>query len=100
MTDEENAVQFSIDTGYMPITNTALNNETIQNLHKEKVQYSTAAKQLEHASQRPGVVGYVEATEKLMNEMRKALMDLNVDVEETVEKATSIMQQVVDKNNK
>lgn len=100
MTDEENAVQFSIDTGYMPITNSALNSETIQNLYKEKPQYSTAAKQLEYASQRPGVVGYVEATEKLMNEMKKALMDLNLDVKDTVEKATAIMQQVIDKNNK
>ena len=100
MTDEENASQFSIDTGYMPTTNTALNSEIIQNLYKEKPQYSTAYKQLEYAFQRPGVVGYVEATEKLMNEMKKALMNLNVDVKETVEKATTIMQQVIDKNNK
>lgn len=100
MTDKENVVKFSMETGYMPITSSALESEEMNKLYEEKPQYKVAADQLEHAAKRPGVVGYVEASEKLMNEMKKALMDLNVDVKESLNKATSIMQDVIDKNNK
>lgn len=100
MTDKENVVKFSMETGYMPITNSALESEEITKLYEEKPQYKVAADQLKYASKRPGVVGYVEASEKLMNEMKKALMDLNIDAKESLNKATSIMQDVISKNNK
>ena len=32
--------------------------------------------------------------------MKKCLMDLNIDAKETLNKATSIMQDVISKNNK
>lgn len=100
MTDTENVVDFSMETGYMPITKSALESERIAKLYEEKPQYKVAADQLKNSSKRPGVVGYVEASEKLMNEMKKALLDLDLDVKETIKSATSIMQGVIDKNNK
>lgn len=100
MTEKENVVKFSIETGYMPITKSALESEEMNKLYEEKPQYKVAVDQLEYASKRPGVVGYVEASEKLMNEMKKCLMDLNIDAKETLNKATSIMQDVISKNNK
>ena len=69
-------------------------------LYEEKPQYKVAVDQLEYASKRPSVVGYVEASEKLMNEMKKCLMDLTIDAKESLNKATSIMQDVINKNNK
>lgn len=100
MTEKENVVKFSIETGYMPITKSALESEEMNKLYEEKPQYKVAVDQLEYAQKRPGVVGYVEASEKLMNEMKKCLMDLNIDAKETLNKATSIMQDVISKNNK
>ena len=38
---------------------------------KKNHNIKVAVDQLEYASKRPGVVGYVEASEKLMNEMKK-----------------------------
>lgn len=100
MTDKENVIKFSMETGYMPTTKSALESEELNKLYQEKPQYKTAVDQLEYASKRPGVVGYVEASEKLMNELKKCLMDLNIDAKETLNKATLIMQEVIDKNNK
>lgn len=100
MSEKENVIKFSMDTGYMPTTKSALESEEMSKLYEEKPQYKVAVYQLEYASKRPSVVGYVEASEKLMNEMKKCLMDLNIDAKETLNKATSIMQEVIDKNNK
>lgn len=100
MSEKENVIKFSMDTGYMPTTKSALESEEMSKLYEEKPQYKVAVDQLEYASKRPSVVGYVEASEKLMNEMKKCLMDLNIDAKETLNKATSIMQEVIDKNNK
>ncbi|RDY27473.1 ABC transporter substrate-binding protein [Romboutsia weinsteinii] len=100
MTDKENTVNFSIDTGYIPTTKSSLESEEIKSLYKEKPQYEVAVKQLEYSAKRPGVVGYVEATEKLMDEIKKALMDLNLDPTATIKSATDIMQGIIDKNNK
>lgn len=100
MTEKENVVKFSMETGYMPITKSALESEEMNKLYEEKPQYKVAVDQLEYASKRPSVVGYVEASEKLMDEMKKCLMDLNIDAKETLNNATSIMQDVISKNNK
>ncbi len=98
MSEKENVIKFSMDTGYMPTTKSALESEEMSKLYEEKPQYKVAVDQLEYASKRHSVVGYVEASEKLMNEMKKCLMDLNIDAKETLNKATSIMQEVIDKN--
>ena len=100
MSDKENVIKFSMDTGYMPTTKSALESEKMSKLYEEKPQYKVAVDQLEYASKRPSVVGYVEASEKLMNEMKKCLMDLTIDAKESLNKATSIMQDVINKNNK
>ena len=71
MTEKENVVKFSIETGYMPITKSALESEEMNKLYEEKPQYKVAVDQLEYAQKRPGVVGYVEASEKLMNRNEK-----------------------------
>ncbi len=100
MTNKENVIKFSKETGYMPITKSALDSVEMSKLYSENPQYKVAVDQLEYASKRPGVVGYVEASEKLMNEMKKCLMNLDLDTKESLNKATSIMQEVIDKNNK
>lgn len=100
MSEKENVIKFSMATGYMPTTKSALESEEMSKLYEEKPQYKVAVDQLEYASKRPSVVGYVEASEKLMNEMKKCLMDLTIDAKESLNKATSIMQDVINKNNK
>ena len=82
MSEKENVIKFSMDTGYMPTTKSALESEEMSKLYEEKPQYKVAVDQLEYASKRHSVVGYVEASEKLMNEMKKCLMDLNIDAKE------------------
>ena len=100
MSDKENVIKFSMATGYMPTTKSALESEEMSKLYEEKSQYKVAVDQLEYASKRPSVVGYVEASEKIMNEMKKCLMDLTIDAKESLNKATSIMQDIINKNNK
>lgn len=100
MTKDENVIKFSKSTGYMPTTKAALESEDIKKMYSEKPQFKVAADQLEYASKSAGVVGYGEASEKLMDELKKGLINLDSDPKEIVNKATKVMQSVIDKNNK
>lgn len=100
MTETDRIVEFSSSTGYLPTTEDATNSEKLQTLYKEKPQYKVATDQLQYAVALPMLSGYKEATDKLMDEIKKGLTDLNSNPKDVVEKGTSAMQTVIDKTNK
>ena len=100
MTETDRIVEFSSSTGYLPTTEDATNSEKLQTLYKEKPQYKVATDQLQYAVALPMLSGYKEATDKLMDEIKKGLTDLNSNPKDVVEKGTSAMQAVIDKTNK
>lgn len=100
MTETDRIVEFSSSTGYLPTTEDATNSEKLQTLYKEKPQYKVATEQLQYAVALPMLSGYKEATDKLMDEIKKGLTDLNSNPKNIVEKGTSAMQAVIDKTNK
>lgn len=100
MTETDRIVEFSSSTGYLPTTEDATNSEKLQTLYKEKPQYKVATDQLQYAVALPMLSGYKEATDKLMDEIKKGLTDLNSNPKDIVEKGTSAMQAVIDKTNK
>lgn len=100
MTETDRIVEFSSSTGYLPTTEDATNSEKLQTLYKEKPQYKVATEQLQYAVALPMLSGYKEATDKLMDEIKKGLTDLNSNPKDIVEKGTSAMQAVIDKTNK
>ncbi|HBE9269302.1 TPA: ABC transporter substrate-binding protein [Clostridioides difficile] len=100
MTQTDKIVQFSSSTGYLPTTEDATNSEKLQTLYKEKPQYKVATDQLQYAVALPMLNGYKEATDKLMDEIKKGLTDLNANPKDVVSKGTSAMQAVIDKTNK
>ncbi|MCC0697702.1 MULTISPECIES: ABC transporter substrate-binding protein [unclassified Clostridioides] len=100
MTQTDKIVQFSSSTGYLPTTEDATKSEKLQTLYKEKPQYKVATDQLQYAVALPMLNGYKEATDKLMDEIKKGLTDLNVAPKDAVSKGTSAMQAVIDKTNK
>lgn len=100
MTETDRIVEFSSSTGYLPTTEDATNSEKLQTLYKEKPQYKVATEQLQYAVALPMLSGYKEATDKLMDEIKKGLTDLNSNPKDVVEKGTSAMQAVIDKTNK
>lgn len=100
MTETDRIVEFSSSTGYLPTTEDATNSEKLQTLYKEKPQYKVATDQLQYAVALPMLSGYKEATDKLMDEIKKGLTDLNSNPKVIVEKGTSAMQAVIDKTNK
>lgn len=100
ITETDRIVEFSSSTGYLPTTEDATNSEKLQRLYKEKPQYKVATDQLQYAVALPMLSGYKEATDKLMDEIKKGLTDLNSNPKDVVEKGTSAMQAVIDKTNK
>ena len=100
MTETDRIVEFSSSTGYLPTTEDATNSEKLHTLYKEKPQYKVATDQLQYAVALPMLSGYKEATDKLMDEIKKGLTDLNSNPKDVVEKGTSAMQAVIDKTNK
>lgn len=74
LTSPENTAFFSKGTGYMPVRQSALQLDVMEQLYAEKPQFEVAVKQLEHAQARPMAPGYKELQEIIMAELQRAIL--------------------------
>lgn len=88
----ENTAQWAIDTGYLPITQSALEGETYQSYLEENPEYRAAAEQLEYGMSSPTFLGYGE----FRNNMLDAMESVTVSGEEPQAALDRLQQQTED----
>jgi sn-glycerol 3-phosphate transport system substrate-binding protein len=74
MTDKQQTIEFSQQTGYMPIRKSAVNSPEMQKFFAQNPQFKVAVDQLKYAVPRPTSPGYKELQEVIMNEMQRAVL--------------------------
>ncbi|MBO8170522.1 MAG: ABC transporter substrate-binding protein [Bacillaceae bacterium] len=87
MTDTEQTIHWSKNTGYMPVRVSAVESDEMKQLYQEKPQFKVAVDQLEYAKPRPMVPGYKELQEVIMAEIQRAIIDENMTAEEAMQAA-------------
>ncbi|AXF55960.1 ABC transporter substrate-binding protein [Salicibibacter kimchii] len=97
MTEPEQTITASTNTGYLPMRESATESEEMQALYEETPQYEVAVEQLEYAVARPLNPNYVEVTNLMQDAITLALIDENVSAQEALddaaEQANGILQQ-------
>jgi len=74
MTDTKQTIQWSLETGYMPVTKEAAESEEMKQAYEQDPNFQVAVKQLEYAHPRPMVPGYKELQEVIMTEIQRAVL--------------------------
>lgn len=74
MTDKQQTIEWSQQTGYMPVRISAVNSPEMQKFFAEKPQFRVAVDQLQYAQPRPAAPGYKELQEVIMNEIQRAVL--------------------------
>ncbi len=95
MTEEDQTITASINTGYLPSRKSAVESDRINDIYKEIPQYKVALDQLQYSQGRPMNPGYVEAS----NELMKALDGIWVtgaEVDSTLDDLESKMNKLLD----
>ncbi|MFD1738951.1 ABC transporter substrate-binding protein [Bacillus salitolerans] len=87
MTAKEQTIQFSMGTGYMPVTVSAVESDEMKELYEKTPQFKVAIDQLQYAKPRPMVPGYKELQEVIMTEIQRAIIDGSVTPEEALNTA-------------
>ncbi|GGH36622.1 ABC transporter substrate-binding protein [Paenibacillus segetis] len=100
MTEKDNIAFLSKSTGYVPVTQEAVDTETIQQLWKETPVFRVPYDELQYAHPRPIVKNYAEMNAKIEDEVTKALLDLSITPAEALQAASDQAQSVLDASNK
>lgn len=87
MTDTPQTIDWSIKSGYMPVTKDALTSDEMKNFYKENPNFEVAVNQLEYAKPRPMVPGYKELQEIIMTEIQRTVLG-KASVTEALQNAT------------
>lgn len=98
LTNKENAAFFSEWSGYMPVTQEAVESDKIKALYDKYPQYKTALDQLKHAQARPMIKGYREMQVKIQDELKKAMIDTTITPEQAVNSAAQQVQDLLNKS--
>lgn len=88
MTDTEQTVYLSKNTGYLPVTNDALTSADMEAVYAETPIFKVAADQLQYAKPRPAVPGYKELQEIIMTEIQKVTLGM-ATADEAIKTATT-----------
>ncbi|WCK54903.1 ABC transporter substrate-binding protein [Aneurinibacillus sp. Ricciae_BoGa-3] len=74
MTDKEQTIKVSEQTGYMPVRQSAIDSPEMKQFFTQHPQFKVAVDQLKHAQPRPASPGYKELQEVIMNDVQKAIL--------------------------
>lgn len=74
MTDTQQTIAWSKQTGYMPVRVSAVESEEMKRFYRERPQFKVAVDQLQHAKPRPMSPGYKELQEVIMAELQRAVV--------------------------
>jgi len=74
ITEKEQTIKFSQQTGYLPVRKSAVESPEMQKFFAEKPQFKVAVDQLQYAQPRPAAPGYKELQEVIMNEIQSAIL--------------------------
>jgi sn-glycerol 3-phosphate transport system substrate-binding protein len=96
MTDQQQTIAFSQQTGYMPVRTSAVNSPEMQKFFSEKPQFKVAVDQLKYARPRPIAPGYKELQEVIMNEIQRAILG-QATPEEAMKEAVNKANQLLNK---
>lgn len=88
MTDEEQVVYSHKKTGYLPTTNSSLENDEIKALYEKTPQFKVALDQLAYGSGRPMNKGYVEGI-KVYKDALDKIFTTDVDIQQTLDEAAT-----------
>ncbi|GAK05282.1 glycerol-3-phosphate ABC transporter, periplasmic glycerol-3-phosphate-binding protein [Geomicrobium sp. JCM 19037] len=87
MTEPEQTVTASTNTGYLPMRESAIESEEMQSLYEQVPQYKVAVDQLEYAGPRPLNANYAEAQNILNDAITSALIEYNQTPQEALDEA-------------
>ncbi len=99
LTNKENAAFYSEWSGYVPVTQEAVESDRIKTLYDKYPQYRVALDQLKYAQARPMVKGYREMTIKIQEELKKVMLDTSIPAEQAVKNAARQVQELLKNNN-
>lgn len=94
-TDKQQTIQFSQQTGYMPVRTSAVNSDEMKQFFAEHPQFKVAVDQLQYAQPRPKAPGYKELQEVIMNQIQSAILGQATTEEamnQAVEKANQLLK--------
>jgi sn-glycerol 3-phosphate transport system substrate-binding protein len=74
MTDKEQTIKVSEQTGYMPVRQSAIDSPEMKQFFTQHPQFKVAVDQLKYAQPRPASPGYKELQEVIMNDVQKAIL--------------------------
>lgn len=74
MTDTKQTIEWSQNSGYMPVTEASLSSDEMQRYYERFPNFKVAVDQLQHAEPRPMVPGYKELQEVIMNQLKSAVL--------------------------
>jgi len=74
MTDTKQTIGFSSETGYMPVTNDAVESAEMKAYYEKQPNFKVAIDQLQYGNPRPMVPGYKELQEVIMTEIQRAVL--------------------------
>ncbi|WP_027417081.1 ABC transporter substrate-binding protein [Aneurinibacillus terranovensis] len=74
MTDKEQTIKVTENTGYMPVRKSAIDSPEMKKFFTEHPQFKVAVDQLKYAQPRPASPGYKELQEVIMNEIQRAIL--------------------------
>ena len=96
MTDTEQTVPFSLESGYMPVTTEAVESDEMKAAYEKEPNFQVAVKQLEYASPRPMVPGYKELQEVIMTEIQRAVLG-QASIDEALQNAADKGEKLLSK---
>ncbi|MBM7632994.1 ABC transporter substrate-binding protein [Geomicrobium sediminis] len=88
MTEPEQTITASQNTGYLPMRQSAIESDEMQALYEEVPQFKVAVDQLEYAGPRPLNANYSEAQNILRDAITSALIQEDVTTQEALDEAT------------
>lgn len=85
----------AMNSGYIPVTNSALETSTWQQFIKETPDYQNVIDQIDYAATRPYSKNWTEIRDILFDELSNDLADPNTDVDESLDLALENIKQVL-----
>ncbi|MDR1471320.1 MAG: ABC transporter substrate-binding protein [Synergistaceae bacterium] len=98
LAQDEYVAEYTVLSGYLPVTKSAMNSEILRAMLSEKPMYQAAIDQMEFAHRRPLTKNWKNMYSVIVEELEACLSDARADAPEAMRDAALACQKIMDEN--